>query len=250
VNKPVRVWDLPVRLLHAVLAVSFVSALVIAAVAGDESALFPLHALLGAIAFVGVVLRLAWGFAGSRWARFAALDLRPRSVVRYLGGALGRGAGTGEGAGHNPATSWFLVATLSLVPAVAVTGVLTARGQDAAEDVHEVLAWSMAALAALHVAGVVLHRLRRGECLARGMVTGRKIADASAEIRSARPWSAAAFLLVLGVSGAVLARGYDAASGRLSLPLLAGPLQLRDAEDAKDHGSTSPHARHERDDDD
>lgn len=78
------------------------------------------------------------------------------------------------------------------------------RGSEAAEEAHEILAWTMLTLAAAHVGGVLWHRVRRGENLAAGMVTGLKEAPAAAAIHSSRPWSAAALIVLTAAWGAVL----------------------------------------------
>ncbi len=245
----VRIWDLPVRIFHWLLAATFLAAFAIATLASDEGTLFGLHALFGLVAALLVLLRIGWGFAGTRWARFGSLDLRPASLIRYLGGVVGRRGGASS-PGHNPATSWFLLATIALVPALAVTGISMARGSEIAEEVHEVLAWSMLALAGLHVAGVAWHRGRRGENLAVGMVTGWKNAEPDAAIASTRPWSAAAMLLLTGIWAAALAAGYDGARRSLRLPLL-GELRIGEVEenDQSEEG-LAPQQRGDEDDDD
>lgn len=245
----VRIWDLPVRLFHWLLAATFLGAFAIATLGGDEGPLFGVHAVLGLIAAFLVLLRIVWGVAGSRWARFGSLDLRPASLGRYLAGALGR-RGARKCAGHNPATSWFLLGTIALVAGLAVTGISMARGSEAAEEVHEVLAWSMLALAGLHVAGVAWHRVRRGENLAAGMVTGWKDAEPAAAIVSTRRWSAAAMLLLTGVWAATLAAGYDGARRSLRLPLL-GELRIGEVEqnDQSEEG-LPPQQRGDEDHDD
>ncbi|HEY0593824.1 MAG TPA: cytochrome b/b6 domain-containing protein, partial [Thermoanaerobaculia bacterium] len=206
-----------------------------------------------------VLRRIVWGVAGTRWARFRSLDLRPSSLGRYLREALGPGEG-GRHPGHNPATSWFVVATIAIILALGWTGFTMARGSEAAEEVHEILAWSMLALVAVHVGGVLWHRVRRGENLAAGMVTGLKEAPEASAIRSVRPWSAAALILLTAGWGAVLAAGYDSASSRLTLPLLGGPLQVGEREDDRGEDREDPrnpstresgedHDRHDDEDD-
>ncbi|HEY0789309.1 MAG TPA: cytochrome b/b6 domain-containing protein, partial [Thermoanaerobaculia bacterium] len=136
----VRIWDLPVRLFHWLLGVTVLGALAIAVLVGDEGPLFGVHAVLGFLAVFLVLLRIVWGFAGTRWVRFRSLDLRPSSLGRYLREALGPGEG-GRHPGHNPATSWFVVATIAIILALGWTGFTMARGSEAAEEVHEILAW-------------------------------------------------------------------------------------------------------------
>src|SRR5262249_45512475 len=116
----VLVWDLPTRLLHWLLALSFAGAFAVAVAVRHRSGVFSLHMLLGVIAALVVVLRAAWGFVGSRYARFGAFALAPRALLRYLW-ALATGKDERH-VGHNPAASWVALAMLVSVLGVAVTG--------------------------------------------------------------------------------------------------------------------------------
>jgi len=69
------IWDLPTRLFHILLALGFVSAASIALFASDESPVFPFHAMIGLVLALMVLLRIAWGFVGTRYARFKQLHL-------------------------------------------------------------------------------------------------------------------------------------------------------------------------------
>jgi len=226
----VRIWDLPVRLVHWLLAATFLSAFAIATLTDDDGALFGFHALLGLLALSLAIVRIVWGLAGSRWARFGSFDLRVSSLARYLR-EIPRRRSERSWPGHNPATAWFALASLVLIMGLGVTGIATARGSELAEEIHEVLAWSMAALAGIHIAGVAWHRVRRGENLAAAMVTGWKNAPRAEGIRSFRPWSGAVVLLLAGITALFLITRYDAATRRLMLPLPGGPLQIAEAEE-------------------
>jgi hypothetical protein len=63
---------------------------------------------------------------------------------------------------------------LVVLVSLGATGFLLGRGQERFEEIHEVLAWIAVGLAALHVTGIVWHRLRQKECIATSMITGRK----------------------------------------------------------------------------
>lgn len=244
--KPVRIWDLVVRSFHWLLAAGFLSAFAIATLSSDDGALFPYHALLGLGLVFIVALRIVWGAIGSRWARFGALDLRLSSLFRYLRGAFGGGSSE-RAAGHNPATSWFVLASIAIVLGLGATGFMMARGNESVEELHEILAWSLLVLAGVHVAGIVWHRIRLRENLAVSMVTGYKSAQPEAAIASARPWSAVAFLVLTALWGSTLMAGYDRTTGRLALPLLAAPLQLTEAEEGSRKSQTKDASGNEGD---
>ncbi len=228
--KRILVWDAPVRMAHAVLAVLFPGALALATLTSDESESFAWHAIAGLTALFVVLLRVVWGFVGTRYARFGAFPLRPGALLGYLRGVLA-GRPEGSGVGHNAATSWFALALFAGIAGLGVTGFLAGRGSEGAEEVHEILAWSVFGLVAVHVAGVLLHVVRKRENLIAGMIDGRKQgseADAIPAPRTAAAVVAAG--LVIGF-GALLASGFDAPSRRLTLPLIDSVLTLGDVED-------------------
>ncbi len=225
----VLVWDLPTRLLHWTLAGSFASAFVVASVADEHSPSFVVHMLLGAIAAIAVVLRVAWGFVGSRYARFRSFAFGPGSVVSYL-----RGVFRGEGErhrGHNPANAWAAFAMFALLLGDAATGALIARGGHVVKDVHAVLVYAMVAVVAAHLAGLALQAIRRRENVAIDMVDGKQVGDPAHAIASAHPVAAVAAIGLLVASAAVLVRGYDPATRRLTLPGVGPSLELGNAEE-------------------
>lgn len=204
------VWDLPVRLFHGGLAASVTAAAAIALVGGEETAVFPLHMLLGAVAAAMVLLRIVWGFLGTRHARLGALLVSPAAILAYLT-AMARGRPERH-VGHNPAAAAAIVAMLLLVLGLAVTGVLMARGIEAVEELHEILAYALVAVVAVHLLGVAVHTIVHRENIVRGMVDGRKEAEAAESIPSARPLAAIIGLaLVAGFAAWILA-GYDGVS--------------------------------------
>lgn len=238
----VLVWDLPVRLLHFVLAVSVVAAAGLALACDDDHPLFVYHAWFGLLAGGALGLRLVIGLVGSRHARFASWNLGLRALGGYLL-SLVRGEPGRRLAGHNPAAAWVMLGLLALTAAAVVTGI--AGG----EDLHEVAAYALLVLVGLHLAGLVWHTVRHRENIALAMVDGRKVAPPEAALRHASPWLGAAVALVLAGWCALLVRGFDPAAGTLRLPLLSQPINL--LEEAEE-GHRGPDARHHsghRDDD-
>lgn len=195
------VWDLPVRLFHWMLAISFAGAWLTA----ESERWRDVHILLGYTAGVLVVLRIVWGLVGTRHARFASFVRGPRRVVAYLRSLVsGRPEHT---AGHNPAGAWAIVALLALTLAIVATGLVVEAdaGPKGLDDVHEALAIAMLVVVGIHVAGVVVGSLVHRENLVRAMVTGRKLGSPGDAIGSPRRIVAAALVaLVVGVWTGVL----------------------------------------------
>jgi cytochrome b len=194
-TRPVLVWDLPVRVFHALLALSFFGAYVTA-----ESERWRLvHVTLGYTVVGLAVFRLLWGLFGTRHARFGDFVRGPRAVVRYLGSML-RGRPEHH-VGHNPAGALAIVAMLGLALLVGASGWASYNelGGDALEEVHEVVANLMLGIVGVHVAGVVLGSWLHRENLARAMVTGQKIGAPEDGIRSA--WRSVGVLMLVAVLG-------------------------------------------------
>jgi len=166
----VRVWDPFVRVFHWGLAASFLAAFLTRHGGGT------LHYWAGGAAAALVLLRLAWGVLGSRYARFSQFIRSPSTVLGYL-----RDIATGREArylGHNPAGGAMIVALLLVMLATATTGYLQTTdqffGDEGVEKLHDVLGNGLLLLVLAHLAGVAVASLRHHENLVRAMITGRK----------------------------------------------------------------------------
>lgn len=224
----VLIWDLPTRLFHWLLSGGFFAAAIIALALGEDSALFPYHAMIGLTLALMVCLRIVWGVVGTRYARFGSFVFGPRAVIGYLKGTL-LGGGKRH-LGHNPGSAVAIFALLALVLALAVTGVMMSLGNEGIKEVHEVLAWTTVGVVVVHVLGVAIHSLRHRENITLSMIHGRKLAEPSEAIASARPLVAVLFLLIAGAWGAGLVRNYDPATKTTTLPLIGSTLQLGENE--------------------
>jgi len=178
----VLIWDWPVRIGHWLL----VGAFALAWITGDSEEWRLVHAFAGGTV-VGVVLfRLLWGFVGTRHARFASFVRGPQAVFDYVLGLL-RGAESND-AGHNAAGGWAIVALLGLGLLSGASGWLVYQdiGSEWLEEVHEALGTGMLAVAALHLAGVIVSSLAHRENLVWAMFTGCKQGQAEDAIAGTR----------------------------------------------------------------
>lgn len=164
------VWDVVVRGIHWALAVACCAAWV------TTSAALRWHEPVGYAALALVGLRFVWGFVGSRHARFAQFVRGPRATFAYAA-RRARGAAP-RYLGHNPLGAWMAVLLWACVALLGLTGWLystdTFWGEPWLDRTHAVLGWSLLALVALHVAGVVLTSWHHRENLVAAMFTGRK----------------------------------------------------------------------------
>ena len=166
----IRVWDLPVRIFHWLLAGSFAVAYVVA----ESEPLRGLHVILGYTATGLILFRIVWGFLGSHFARFRSFWFSPRAAIEYL-----RSLQWDEPqhfVGHNPAGSYAIYAILIAGLATGVTGYMRLNeiGGEAAEDIHEACANVWLGLVIIHVAGVIVGSWIHRENLVRAMITGYK----------------------------------------------------------------------------
>jgi cytochrome b len=222
------IWDLPTRAFHVLLAVGFIVCLSIAQFAGEHSPLFPYHMMLGIVLGIMLVLRLIWGFVGTRYARFNALHLSPVALVQYLMSAL-----TARGpryTGHNPASSYAIVAMLVLLGVIVTTGILMTRGFEAAEELHGVFAYALLAVAVVHVLGVAWYSIRHRENISRSMITGFKQGLPEDAITSSRPVVAVAFLALMAVVTIGLLQNYDPAKRQTRVPVVGAVIHLAESE--------------------
>lgn len=225
----VLIWDAPVRLMHWLTAGGILAALAIGLLADDDSAIFPVHMLIGLSVAAVLACRLVWGIAGTRYARFAGWTASPIALARYLA-AMARGQPERH-VGHNPASAYAILAMVLLTAGLVVTGILMGRGLEAAEEVHETLAYLLLATVAVHLLGVLLHTVLHRENITRGMIDGRKAAVPEAAIDGARPLAAVVVLAVVAAWTVGVVRGADLPRRTARLPLLGWTLPLGEAED-------------------
>ena len=138
-----RVWDIPVRLLHW----GLVACVAVAWWSREETG--PLHENTGYVATALLAARLAWGFlGGSRYARFAQFVRAPRATLAYARGALAGHAP--RYIGHNPLGGWMVLALLANLGLLGFTGWLYTTdmfwGYGWLANLHKYLGWTLLAL--------------------------------------------------------------------------------------------------------
>lgn len=164
-RQEVKVWDAPLRLFHWVLVV----AIAIAFLSSEEdSALNKWHVLSGWLTAILLAFRLVWGFIGGQHSRFADF-IRPTRIGHHISSLVRRE--TEPTLGHNPLGGVAVVLLLALIAGTVLTG---AFGGEAAEELHELVAWVLLAMVALHVVAVMVMSVLERENLIRAMVTGYK----------------------------------------------------------------------------
>lgn len=178
-----RVWDLPTRLFHWLLAAAVIGLVVTGQVGGSW---MDWHFRLGYSVLTLLLFRLLWGFVGGHWSRFANFFYSPATVWRYL-----RGQGAPENSvGHNPLGFLSVLGLLGFTLLQVATGLFSddeianagplskfASGEwvSRASDYHtEVGKFVLLALVVLHIIAIAVYRIKKGQNLVTPMVRGDK----------------------------------------------------------------------------
>jgi len=218
--KPVKVWDLPTRVFHWALALCVTGSFVSVKIGGNAMVW---HGRCG-LAVIGLlVFRLAWGFLGPTYARFAQFVRGPAAIGAYLRGAW-------RGAGHNPLGALSVLAMLGALLLLAGTGLfanddIAFEGplyaligkelSDRIAGIHRLIEPLILLLVAAHICAIAYYVRFRGETLILPMITGKK----ECEGEDAKGGGPLAFCIALALA---LAAVYAASGLWLPEPAPAG----------------------------
>jgi cytochrome b len=117
--QPVRVWDLPTRAFHWLLAATVIGSVISAKIGGNAMVW---HMRLGLLALALLAFRLVWGFVGGHWSRFVSFVYPPSAVAAYVRGDAGPGGRFDVG--HSPLGALSVFALLLLLIAQVATGLV------------------------------------------------------------------------------------------------------------------------------
>lgn len=208
----VRIWDLPTRLFHWVLAASVVGLVVTAKVGGNW---MEWHFRLGHLVLALLVFRIIWGLIGGRWSRFASFLYAPSRVLRYV-----RGDGpASDSVGHSPLGALSVFGLLGVLAAQVATGLLSddeiafsgpltrfvsnaVVGQ--ATTYHkEIGQYLVIGLVVLHLLAIAFYAVVKRQHLIKPMVQGDKLLDVPAVASRDDPVSRVGAAVVLAGSAAL-----------------------------------------------
>jgi cytochrome b len=168
----VLVWDLPVRIFHWLLAISFLGAWLSAEIEGYEM----LHYAFGYTAGLLVVFRIVWGVIGSQYARFSDFIKGPKAIYQHIDNMM-KAKFDEAYLGHNPLGAVVMVGLMLLTLATVATGYLMLSEilGESSEALHEGIASVMMAVVVIHILAAVVMSFLQKENLPRAMVTGKKL---------------------------------------------------------------------------
>jgi cytochrome b len=211
-HQPVRVWDLPTRLFHWLLALAVTGAVVTA-----KMGVMTWHFRLGYVIGGLLVFRLVWGLVGGRWSRFHRFVYGPGALLRHLRGRPRPGEHLDVG--HSPTGALSVFALLALLAVQVGTGLVAddeiahqgPLNRFASSDTvvsatgwhHGWGQWLLLGLIGLHVAAIVFYLVAKRSNLVGPMWHGDKQLAAGTPA-SADGWGQRAFALLLAAATAAL----------------------------------------------
>lgn len=183
IPRVVKVWDLPLRLFHWLLAVLLVAGTVAGKIGGDA---MEIHLWAGYAIVVLVAFRFLWGWFGTPHARFGTFVRGLPATFAYCRQLL-RGEAPVR-PGHNPLGAWMVLVLLTALAFQTGTGLfanddimtegplfhlVSKDTSDYLTALHKLGFKVLAILVAVHVLAIALYRLVKGINLVKPMITGR-----------------------------------------------------------------------------
>lgn len=184
----VRVWDLPTRIFHWLLALCVIGSVVSAKIGGNAMVW---HFRLGYVVFALLAFRVLWGLVGGRWSRFGSFIHSPATVVRYLRGQSRPGERLDVG--HNPLGALSVLAILGVLAAQVGTGLfaddeisntgplirfVSGATSSLLTSWHKTFGqWLIIGLVLLHIAAIVYYLIGKKRNLVGPMINGDKPLD-------------------------------------------------------------------------
>ena len=183
----VRVWDLPTRLFHWMLAISVIAMFITGNLESDDALSW--HFRIGYFIASLLLFRVIWGFIGGHWSRFANF----RWSLAGFRLAIRRGLNEPPHLGHSHTGSWAVLGLLLVLFAQIGTGLFSDNDISMAgplshlldgdlvgtiTGIHkEVTKLGVLLMVALHVVAIVFYALKRRQNLVPAMVKGDQATD-------------------------------------------------------------------------
>ncbi len=164
------IWSLPTRISHWLLFL----ALIIAYFLGGEEEYINLHAMLGYLAGILILLRFIWGIIGPRYSRFKDFPIGIGKMMEFM---TNMKAAKLKYPGHNPLASLIMIAIMIAVIMVVLTGMANLAGEgqgilaimnlnwesELFEEAHEAMVNVLIALVIFHLIGITVDTIFHGE---------------------------------------------------------------------------------------
>lgn len=178
-DSTILVWDVPVRVFHWALVISFFGAWFTA----EGDGLLMMHYAFGYSACALVIFRIVWGLIGTKYSRFTQFIKGPEKIKTHLKEMFT--LKKSDGPGHNPLGALVMIAMMLLILLIGLTGYWSVKGYlgDFMGEVHETVASLVLGLVIIHIAAAIIMSLLHKENLIRSMVNGQKQGNPEQGIR-------------------------------------------------------------------
>lgn len=185
----VRIWDLPTRGFHGLLALCVVGLVITGEMGGNA---MPVHFWFGYAVLTLVLFRIVWGVLGGHWSRFVNFVPTPSTLLSYVQSLRAQQAP--KNIGHNPLGALSVLGMLGLLLLQVFSGFLSddeisntgpwtalvssdwvSRATEYHSDIGKAL---LLLLVGLHVATVLYYKRIKHEDLITPMLSGDKVLPA------------------------------------------------------------------------
>lgn len=165
----VYVWDKFIRLFHWSLVICVVLAILF-------QELREVHKFIGYTMATLVAMRIIWGLMGSHYARFSSFIPSPKTLINYIKSL--KNGNEKHYLGHNPLGSIMVVALISTLIGLFITGYMMGMdeywGEEWLEELHQFFYLGILFLVPLHLLGVIFGSVREKQNLIKSMINGFK----------------------------------------------------------------------------
>jgi len=210
------IWDLPMRLVHWLMAGSFV----IAYMTAEDNRFLFVHVNAGYLFFYLILFRILWGFVGNHFSRFSSFTFSLTSALDYFKAIVNGDAN--RYLGHNPVGSWAIYLIFALGTLLSVSGILVFAGEEGhgifapyvsyfigelSKTPHELMANGLFLIIIVHVMGVIFESYYHHENLVAAMFHGKKMTQRRNKEGKFQKTGIALFMLVV-ILGLYVFKGY------------------------------------------
>lgn len=187
-----RIWDLPTRAFHILLALCVFGLFITGEIAGEA---LQWHFYFGYTVLALVLFRIIWGFVGGHWSRFVNFIPSPSNLLAYARSL--KVPHVTKSVGHNPLGALSVLTMLFLLLLQVFSGFMSddeiansgpwsalvpAEWVERATQYHsEIGKVLLLAFVALHVCAVLYHKRIQNDDLITPMLTGDKVLSEQAQ---------------------------------------------------------------------
>ena len=188
------IWSMTNRVVHVLMIVLFAATYLTAE--GDE--LLDLHAIFGILLALVIFFRIIWGFIGPKYSKFSDFNFDKSELKEYLTNPF---SNIKKHIGHNPASSWAIIAIFVFGILSVLTGMLaygieqnhgifsvfyseTLKKAEIFEGAHELMVNLFIAVIIAHIAGSLIDKYIKKNDAIDSMITGYKTTDEKISIKT------------------------------------------------------------------